>query len=70
LDQIAWRVLGDLFRPGTDFATVPPETLRRLIGLRLAEESRRAGVSPAALAHAFDRALRELTGADRMRREE
>ncbi|MGH2351850.1 MAG: hypothetical protein ACRDJN_09595 [Chloroflexota bacterium] len=65
LDGIAWRVLSDLCRPGGEFATYPPDALQRLIGLRLAKEATRAAVPPAALAEAFERALREFTGADR-----
>jgi hypothetical protein len=65
LDGIAWRVLSDLCRPGGELATLPPEGLERLIGLRLAEEAHRAGVPLEALADAFGRAMAELTGADR-----
>jgi len=65
VEQIAWRVLTDLCRPGGEFATLPPEGLERLIGLRLAEEARRADVDPQLMGEAFFRALRELTGADR-----
>jgi hypothetical protein len=65
LDEIAWRVLTDLCRPGGEFATLPPEGLQRLISLRLDEEARRAAVAPAALAEAFTRAMVDLTGSGR-----
>ena len=65
LDGIAWRILSDLCRPGGEFATMPPEGLQRLIGLRLQQEAGRAGVAPEALAAAFTRAMAELTGAGR-----
>ena len=65
LEEIAWRVLTDLCRPGGEFATLPPEGLQRLISLRLDEEARRAGVAPAALAEAFTRAMVDLTGSGR-----
>jgi hypothetical protein len=65
LDGIAWRMLSDLCRPGGEFATLPPEGLQRLIGLRLQQEASRVGVAPEALAEAFNRAMVELTGAGR-----
>ncbi len=69
VDEIAWRVLSDLCRPGGEFATMAPEGLQQLIGLRLMEEARRASVSPDVLATAFTRAIGELTGADRPQRD-
>ncbi len=65
IDRIAWRVLSDLCRPEGEFATMAPEGLQQLIGLRLMEEARRAAVSPDDLASAFTRAMGELTGAGR-----
>jgi hypothetical protein len=65
LDAIAWRMLSDLCRPGGEFATLPPDGLQRLIGLRLQQEATRVGVAPEALAEAFNRAMAELTGAGR-----
>ena len=65
VDGIAWRVLSDLCRPEGEFATMAPEGLQQLIGLRLMEEARRAAVSPDVLAAAFARAMGELTGAGR-----
>jgi len=62
LEGIAWRVLSDLCRPEGEFATMSPEGLQQLIGLRLMEEAQRAAVSPDALASAFTRAMGELTG--------
>ena len=67
LDRIAWRVLADLCRPDGAFSRLPPEHLARLIGLRLAEEAERERMPLEALADAFDRALREFTGAGRVR---
>jgi hypothetical protein len=65
LDEIAWRVLSDLCRPGGEFGTLPPEGLQRLISLRLTEEADRHGVAPEELGRAFTRAMEELTGAAR-----
>ena len=65
LDAIAWRVLSDLCRPGGEFGRYSPDGLQQLISLRLMEEARRANVPVEALGLAFERALRELTGAGR-----
>ena len=65
LEGIAWRILSDLCRPGGEFGRFPPEALQQIIGLRLLEEARRASVPPEALGLAFERAMREFTGADR-----
>ncbi len=65
LEGIAWRILSDLCRPGGEFGRFPPDALQQIIGLRLVEEARRANVPPEALGLAFERAMREFTGADR-----
>jgi hypothetical protein len=65
LDRIAWEVLSDLMRRQEGLGTLTPEGLQHLIGLRLQEEADELGVSPERMGAAFDRALRELVGADR-----
>jgi hypothetical protein len=65
VDQIAWRILHDLCRPGGELATLSPEGLERLIGMRLIHEASRAVVPVESLAEAFNRAMGELTGAGR-----
>ncbi len=58
-------MLSDLLRPDGAFAGYAPDGLRRLIDLRLDREAKGSSLAPEALAEAFERALRELTGADR-----
>lgn len=65
VDKIAWRVLSDLFRPGGEFGSYSAGGLRHLIGLRLEQEAQRAAVPEEELALAFERAMQELTGANR-----
>ena len=64
-DRIAWDVLSDLLRQQRGLHQLTAAGLRHLIALRLEREAERASVDEAAIAAAFDRALLELTGADR-----
>lgn len=65
LDAIAWRVLSDLMTPDGAFATLPPDGLEQLIELRLKKEATRLGVPLHDLVRAFERAMIDLTGAQR-----
>ncbi len=69
LDDAAWRVLSDLMTPDGAFATLPPDGLQQLIALRLEREADRLALPLPDLAAAFERALSDLTGADRPPRE-
>lgn len=64
VDDAAWRVLHDLLTPDGAFATLAPEGLQELIGLRLAREADRLHTDRDVMARAFERALREFTGTD------
>ena len=66
LDRVAWSILGDLFRTHDVASGLETAGFSRLIELRIAEEARRAHIPADALAEAFERAVHELTGADRM----
>jgi hypothetical protein len=70
LDRVAWSILGDLFRTHDVASGLETAGFKRLIELRIVAEARRAHVPPDALAQAFERAIRELTGADRLPRSE